>query len=87
MIRKLKLKILSGIAALLLVIAFNVNISSNNNNLSDMLLSNVEALALSDVGDDCSDGIPRLDCRIWDYHIGGGNPPSCSTGGSWKCPL
>ena len=48
-----KKKIISGIAALAIVgaIAFNVNISSKSNNFSNVLLTNVEALAQNDVGD------------------------------------
>ena len=52
----MKKKIIGGIAALLLVTAMvlNVNFNSKSNNMSDMLLANVEALAQTDANPDGS---------------------------------
>lgn len=36
---------------------------------------------------DCSDGIPRADCEIWEVTVELSVPPSfsCTTGGDWQC--
>jgi hypothetical protein len=47
----MKKSVLGGIAAVVIaaVIAFNVNLNANSNNLSDISLANVEALAQLDI--------------------------------------
>ena len=73
--KKLRNKILGGIATLFLVIAIvlNVNINAKKSSLSDMLLANVEALAQSDAyGGDA----PYWCCGFfsgmcdWSFHVG-----------------
>ena len=40
---------------------------------------------------DCSDGLPRRSCKIWDVEYtpppGGNGQIKCSTGGDWQCFL
>ena len=51
----MKKKILGGIAvvAIAITMALNVNFSAKNNNLSDLTLANVEALAQIEIIGDC----------------------------------
>ena len=40
---------------------------------------------------DCSDGLPRRNCKIWDVEYspppGGDGTIKCNTGGAWQCYL
>lgn len=77
----MKKKILGGIAvlAIAVVAAFNVNISVQENGLSDISLDNVEALA--------GEGSSRLRIKnmYWSGGMGGGMVTACSTGGILIC--
>lgn len=77
----MKKKILGGIAilAIAVVAAFNVNISVQENGLSDISLDNVEALA--------SEGSSgnRIRHMYWDGGMGGGMVKKCLSGGIIMC--
>ena len=63
--KAMKKKIFGGIAvaAIALTMALNVNISANNNSLSDISLANVEALAAAD-GDEGIGGSSYFPCTV-----------------------
>jgi hypothetical protein len=75
------------VIAIAVMAMWNVNFSSKTNGFSDVMLANVEALAQSEFDDaDCSDGVPRLMCRIWvvTYNFTK-DEWTCTTGGEYKC--
>lgn len=79
----MRLRRISVVAALLspgLLLSGNVS-----------MVDNAEARSAAEVvklAEDCSDGVPRLGCQIWNVTIF--IPPfpqamECETGGEWKC--
>jgi len=94
-ISEISKKILAGVgvAAIGAATTFSANIGSRSgSSLSDFALANIEALATGENGDepDCSDGIPRISCKIWNIvyiSFGGQGDYVCNTGGEWKCAL
>ena len=85
-------KIIGGFAVLAIaaMAAWNVNYGSQTKGMSDLELANVEALAQNEGGENpnCSDGLPRLSCKIWIVSYTGGDPPyTCVTGGTWMCEV
>jgi len=89
----MKKKVVSiiGLAVIGAVATFNTSIGSlGGSPFSDLALANIEALATNEDDEpDCSDGVPRLSCKIWNviYSGGGIDKFVCETGGEWKCAL
>jgi len=72
----MKKKIFGGIAVLAIaaMAAFNVNMNTQNDNLSDLSLANVEALAQSEGGSSSSNCCPQKDKICSKYENGNSNP-------------
>ena len=84
----MKKKIFGGIAvlAVAVVVAWNVNVKSRTDVISDVKLANVEALA-QESSENCSDGIAKLGCKIWTVHYNSSGSWSCDTGGNYICDV
>ena len=62
------------VLAIALIVAFTMNVASNNYGLSDISLANVEALAQSEGGSDCQG------CLQWSTKYAGGGVKCKSSG-------
>ncbi|MDR2911668.1 MAG: NVEALA domain-containing protein [Bacteroidales bacterium] len=74
----MKKKILCGVAAVAIsaTIAFNMSLNANSNNLSDLSLANVEALASDEL----------LDIKMWSVYAESSVHWRCDPNGNSACP-
>jgi len=67
-----------------IVVCFGIFAYQTYTKPTGLMRLNIEALA-GIKSEDCSDGTPHSNCKIWNVYLESDGRWWCSTGGDWKC--